>query len=180
MVGVLRTWLGLVFVLSGLAKIDSPDEAMRFAARRFRIPGSWARVAVVVVSVAEAGIGVALVFGVSVQLTAGVASVLALAFLGMSVVNDPATGHGCGCLGRLGPRAPSRRVMVCRDLLVFTTGVVVLIWPDKSRDVSTILVGIALMVVTLIAYLLFPGEIAGTSATSQTRRGLASSVHVDK
>lgn len=169
---VLRTWLSLALVLSGVAKLHHPHRATDYISGSLKVRTIHEVWLVFVISAVEIGLGIALASGAWVVTSAGLALLLFTVALFVALRHRSATG--CGCFGILDAGRGSRRFRLGRDLVLALAAGVVLLWSDSaSRPVWTdpaFAVGATLLIVMVIAHLLFFDLNSHRSASSQGPR----------
>lgn len=155
-VPVLRTWLGLVLILAGVAKMQHPDSAQRFLSEMVAVLKRYRRFVVFGLSVVEISLGVVLVGGLwPIHATSLAAALL----IGSTIVVLPwnhARISGCGCFGALDSGQESARVTLARNVGISLVALGVLIgeyrYPVEGWHWPTLVVALALFSVTVLAY----------------------------
>lgn len=160
MVDILRTWVGLVLVVAGVAKMYNPHRVGVLIADGSSLRHRRAIAYVFILSMAETAMGIALIVGVMPRSMAGATTILAAGFVIATILRKRRPAGGCGCFGLFDTRALSRRVLLTRDACLLLAALGTFIWaedvPGLNWELPTFLVGTALLVLTASGYLLIP------------------------
>lgn len=163
-VAVLRTWLGLVLISSGVAKLHYPHAAKQLLAARFGVPYRHTGWLIFVLSAAEVCIGGTLVAGTWPTMSSGLAFLLFAVSLFIVFRQDPDHDTGCGCFGILDAEGGNRRIVLIRNVVLALVAMVVLLWdrpiPELGWNGPALVVGTSLFLVSLFVHLLIVGGLA--------------------